>query len=307
MAETVAQIDERLAADETTQLSADENKFADAALAGLTPEQRAQISALDVLLTVRGYQTYNPRLEETNKALKMIADWRDKVEFYTFLKSRLPVDTEFHQFWPEFVYGEDKYGHVVVGMRFEQIDTDSMEKAIHSHAPQEDHSSESSLMLRLQGQKMACLTHFKDKKSKASGTQRYKHIIVADLSGLGMSILGSHKRGIIKAIMDVGANYFPESIWKIFLINAPFVFRAIWAVVKPWIHPITVAKIHVLGGPKDSLKKMVESGIPESSLPSWVGGSHPGTPIINILQDMIKENNSDEALTKKLESAVDLV
>ncbi len=26
-------------------------------------------------------------------------------------------------------------------------------------------------------------------------------------------------------VMDVSANYFPESVWKIYVINAPFVFR----------------------------------------------------------------------------------
>jgi hypothetical protein len=71
MASAVAQIDERLAAEEASPLSAEEQKFADAALAGLTEEQRAKLSPIDIITVVRGYQTYEPRLEETNKALKV--------------------------------------------------------------------------------------------------------------------------------------------------------------------------------------------------------------------------------------------
>ena len=28
-----------------------------------------------------------------------------------------------------------------------------------------------------------------------------------------------------------------------FIINAPFVFRAVWAMVKPWLHPITKERV----------------------------------------------------------------
>ena len=35
----------------------------------------------------------------------------------------------------------------------------------------------------------------------------------------------SDVRSVLQHIMDVGANYFPESAWKIFLINTPFMFR----------------------------------------------------------------------------------
>lgn len=154
--------------------------------------------------------------------------------------------------------------------------------------------------------------------------------------------------------MDVGGNYYPESIWKIYAINAPWVFRvgswawgsglnlckythfsaprttqACWAIVKPWlvllalfcfigcrwensitplplstspacsirVHPITQAKVNVLGGTAAALKvsvwnwtvccaqpdlliphttsyspipqKMQEDGIPIESIPGW--------------------------------------
>ena len=40
----------------------------------------------------------------------------------------------------------------------------------------------SSYMLRLQGQKLAAYTRYKEERAKAAGAQRYKHIIIADLN-----------------------------------------------------------------------------------------------------------------------------
>lgn len=298
-----AEVDERLEKEEATALSPEERSFADAALAGLTPELRAKVSELDLITTVRGYQTYQPRLEETNKALKAIMEWREKVHYDRFLKERLARDVDFHKMWPESVYGEDKYGHVVTGFRFSEISVEGLD-SLKGADQSSDADSEASYLLRLQGQKITMLMRYKQERAHALGLQRYKHIIVVDLSGLGMGILSGHTRATIKQVMDVSANYFPESAWKIFLVNSPFVFRAAWAVVKPWIHPITAAKINIFGSVKDAVKKMAELGIPASSIPKWGGGTHDGLPIIDLLLKEISQ--SDEALGKKLEQAADL-
>jgi hypothetical protein len=47
--------------------------------------------------------------------------------------------------------------------------------------------------------------------------------------------------------------------------------------------------VNVLGSPKDAVKKMVEAGLPESSVPLWAGGSHEGQAISDIVQKYIDE------------------
>jgi hypothetical protein len=42
---------------------------------------------------------------------------------------------------------------------------------------------------------------------------------------------------------QVGTHFYPETMWKIYLVNTPMLFRAVWTVVKPWLHPITAAKV----------------------------------------------------------------
>ena len=41
--------------------------------------------------------------------------------------------------------------------------------------------------------------------------------------------------------------YFPETLGACFLINAPWIFHPLWAIVRPWLDPHTRDKFHVLG------------------------------------------------------------
>ena len=50
---SVAEIDERLALEEAAPLTEEEKKYAEAALAGLAPEQRERLSELDIITCVR--------------------------------------------------------------------------------------------------------------------------------------------------------------------------------------------------------------------------------------------------------------
>lgn len=77
-------------------------------------------------------------------------------------------------------------------MRFDHIDVDGVEKLrrfdtltkahIGSADKDNDPDSESSYMLRLQGQKITALMRHKEELSKTTGVQRYKHIIVVDMN-----------------------------------------------------------------------------------------------------------------------------
>lgn len=59
-----------------------------------------------------------------------------------------------------------------------------------------------------------------------------------------------------------------------FIINAPFAFRALWKIIKPLLAKSTLEKISILGG--DYVPKMVAKGVPLSSLPPWMGDDRHG-------------------------------
>ena len=44
----------------------------------------------------------------------------------------------------------------------------------------------------------------------------------------------------------------PRQAWKIYVVNAPFALRMGWSVVKALIHPVTEAKIKIIGSTADA-------------------------------------------------------
>ena len=41
------------------------------------------------------------------------------------------------------------------------------------------------------------------------------------------------------------SQYYPETMLRTYVINAPFIFTALWKIAKNFIHPVTAAKISV--------------------------------------------------------------
>eukprot|EP00055_Hartaetosiga_balthica_P007473 m.25691 g.25691 ORF g.25691 m.25691 type:complete len:326 (+) comp5790_c0_seq1:321-1298(+) len=273
-----------LVEEEVTTLKDEEKEFFDGIMKALPEEQSSKMTPLDYLTVIRGYHTYEPRMEETIKAAHKIADWREHVDYYNFLKKRLDQDEEFHNYWKEDIYGEDAFGHPIIAMHVNDVDTDSL------HKMDDDH------MLKLQGQKQTLYLKLKEDISTRRSEQRYKYILIVDLKGTGMGILGGKKRGMLQKIFNVGADNFPESIWKIFVVNTPFIFRTVWSVVKPWIDPITQAKINLHGNVKDCVKKMHEAGISDDNIPEFMGGTCKPKRAFDYLLEVIA-NNEKSATT----------
>ncbi|CAE6487433.1 unnamed protein product [Rhizoctonia solani] len=92
---------------------------------------------------------------------------------------------------------------------------------------------------------------------------------ILDLKGVGISSFYQVKDYVMQA-SNVGQNYYPETMGKFYIINAPYLFSTVWGFVKPWLDEVTVAKIAILGS--DYKTKLVEQ-IPAENLPADLGGS----------------------------------
>merc|ERR1712146_666530 len=77
--------------------------------------------------------------------------------------------------------------------------------------------------------------------------------------GIGMGHSGGKFTNPAKALMDIDQKHYPESMLKMYLVNVPWVFKMIWKVVRPWLHPVTQEKIHVCGS--DFLKELQADGL----------------------------------------------
>jgi hypothetical protein len=88
------------------------------------------------------------------------------------------------------------------------------------------------------------------------------------LGGISISNFYRVKDYVMEA-SSIGQNRYPETMGKFYIINVPWTFSAVWAIVKPWLDEVTVKKINILGATyRDELLKQ----IPAENLPKQFGG-----------------------------------
>lgn len=68
---------------------------------------------------------------------------------------------------------------------------------------------------------------------------------------------------------SIGQDRYPETMGKFFIINVPWAFSAVWAIIKPWLDEVTVKKISILGG---TYREELLKQIPIENLPRQFGG-----------------------------------
>ncbi len=91
---------------------------------------------------------------------------------------------------------------------------------------------------------------------------------IMDLKGVGLYNL-NQVYGYVKQASAISQNYYPERLGRLYLINAPWGFSTVFSVVKGFLDPVTVEKIHVLGG---GYQTELLKQIPKENLPKLFGG-----------------------------------
>jgi hypothetical protein len=117
--------------------------------------------------------------------------------------------------------------------------------------------------------------------------------VVFDMTGFGMSNMDyAPVKFMIKCFE---ANY-PESLGVVLVHNAPWIFNAIWNVIKGWLDPVVASKIHFTKKLKD-----VEEFIESSQIIKELGG--PNDWSYKYTEPVAGENQvqTDVAARKKLE------
>jgi hypothetical protein len=104
--------------------------------------------------------------------------------------------------------------------------------------------------------------------SRKSGQLLETCCTIMDLKGVGLSKFTS-VYSYIKRASAISQNYYPERLGKLYLINAPWGFSSVWSMVKGFLDPVTVEKIHVLGAAYQA--ELVDQ-IPMENLPIEYGG-----------------------------------
>lgn len=112
---------------------------------------------------------------------------------------------------------------------------------------------------------------------------------VLDLDKLTTSQLTRRALAIIKEQAAIDSVCFPETMYKMLIINAPTFFAATWRIIKGWLDPRTAAKIEVISSRSACEKRLAELA-DKDQLPSDYGGTGPST--VQTLAEAIEGSES---------------
>ncbi|KKK25555.1 hypothetical protein P175DRAFT_0496139 [Aspergillus ochraceoroseus IBT 24754] len=92
---------------------------------------------------------------------------------------------------------------------------------------------------------------------------------IMDLKGVGITKVSSVYTYVSQA-SAISQNYYPERLGKLYLINAPWGFSGAFSMVKSFLDPVTVEKIHILGS---NYQSELLKQVPAENLPKEFGGT----------------------------------
>ena len=83
--------------------------------------------------------------------------------------------------------------------------------------------------------------------SQFAGSAITQTLTIIDLSELRVLSASKDLYGLIKQVIQIANDYYPETMGNLFLINTPTLFYGVWSCIKGFLGPTTRSKIRVIG------------------------------------------------------------
>jgi hypothetical protein len=83
--------------------------------------------------------------------------------------------------------------------------------------------------------------------SRQAGKLIEKQLSILDMKDEAMKFVFGNTKKFLKITTEIAQNYYPEILGEMIIINAPFSFKAVWAIAKSFIDEKTRKKISIEG------------------------------------------------------------
>ncbi|KAJ8659062.1 hypothetical protein O0I10_005100 [Lichtheimia ornata] len=107
--------------------------------------------------------------------------------------------------------------------------------------------------------------------SQKAGRIIFKETVIFDCTHMGIRQFQMTALHYLKSVIDTIQNYYPETLHRLFIVNAPGILHTIWRIVKPWLEQRTADKVFILNH-AETPKVLLKYIAPEN-LPRFLGGS----------------------------------
>lgn len=222
---------------------------------GIYVEERMDDAFLLRFLRARKFD-----LDKAKEMLIAAEQWRkdygvdDIIQNFDFKEKR-----EVDMYYPQYYHKTDKDGRPIYVERLGQLDIAALYAA----------TTQERQLKRLVSEYERSASERFPACSKAFGHPVETSCTILDLYNVSVSKFYQVKDYVSQA-SSISQDRYPETMGKFYIINAPWAFSAVWAVIKPWLDPVTVAKISILGS---NYQETLLQQIPAENLPKEFGGT----------------------------------
>lgn len=188
--------------------------------------------------------------------MKML-EWRRDAKVDGILLVPDPNEHLFQNVCPHRHHGFDREGHPVYVERTGLIRLCDLTK----HMPEDE-------IVRRHIRYMESVVRRFINQSQNMGEYLGKQVMIHDLAGMKYTIETAGMRAF-RQTTHIDQQYYPECLHRMFIINAPLSFRAVWKICRPWLDAKTQTKVEILGTTyKDRLLQVIAP----DQLPELIGG-----------------------------------